>query len=67
MRELKNEMIDLLMEVPRMDKPNLMGIINILKTPEQAQKMIDWLEDQQLTEMLQTPIIKQAHAIERTI
>ena len=47
MKNILRQIADILYEVPLMDKATMMGIMNPIKTEEQAKKMLDFLQKNQ--------------------
>ena len=67
MKELRNEIANIISVMPHMDEANSHGICHIIKTPKQAEAFIKWLKMQDLKKSLQTPIIYKAHEFAKTI
>lgn len=63
MTDKETELVDMLWEVKNIETSEIVGIVNPLKTEKQAQQLIDWLNEQDLTMLKITPIFKKMHEI----
>ena len=67
MKELRMKIADMIKVAHNMDEVNINGICHTIKTPEQAEKFIAWLETQDLPNSMRTPIIYKALEIRHTV
>lgn len=63
MKELRMKIADMIKVAHNMDEVNIHGVCHTIKTPEQAEKFIAWLETQDLPNSMRTPIIRKADEI----
>ena len=57
MKELKIQIVKTLQKVQNMDKDNTIGILSMIKTEEQAMKLLNWLKTITLEKTLTSQVI----------